>query len=339
MAGFDAYFLFGLLSLIVSTITVVGHSLILVAFHQIRSLTTNPSNRLIQALSVCDLSFGVFVFINYGIPITFGLDNPYGEIGCLISYLVDITAYLAGNLLLVAITLDRVQLVSMEYSQYMKSQNKSKISKIIGGCFAVGMTNAIIETGFWNYAKRNNEAAANIDFSQYCAYPPRRMSWFSIYTFLMYVTPVITVGVLSVVFLFLLRKRLQKSTRIGNDSSSRSDATGPDGNTGDKVGKTDGEEEEKGDVVRKRYLKPAITLGALVAAMALSMLPYCMYLTIESFTSKTLNYNLMYFMWLIYELNPFLDSVFYTATQKTIKEYYWKKFVKMCKVCFPGVKV
>ena len=58
MADIDIYFTFGILSLFVSTLTIVGHSLIIYAFHQVSSLTTNPSNLLIWALSVADLIFG-----------------------------------------------------------------------------------------------------------------------------------------------------------------------------------------------------------------------------------------------------------------------------------------
>ena len=333
----DIYFIFGVCSLFVSALTIVGHSMTIHAFRQVPNLTTNPSNLFILALSAVDLIFGLNIFFYYAIPNTFGLGNPFGEIGCLLSVFLD-DVYITGNFLLVAISVDRVMLVSMDYSKYMKSQTKIRIKLVIGLCCAIGFLNAVIEVALWGYAKSVNEAAANIDFDAYCVYPARRMKWFSLYiTFGVYCPPVFIVGILSVVFLIFLRRRMQKSTRIGSEvrSAVRSNAGRSDGNggrsDGGSTGRSDGGGEGERDVMRNRYLKPAITLGALVTAMTISMLPLCIYLVIEAFADRPNNYNLVYIMWFIYELNPCLDAVFYAATQRSIKEYYWQKSVRLCK--------
>ncbi len=267
------------------------------------------------------------MFIFYGIPILFKLGNPYVEIGCMASILLDYT-YITSNLLLIAIGFDRLFLVTFSYNKYVAYQTTRRVKVSIVICYVVGLVSAVIEMSSWNYAKRNNQIAANIDFNQYCLFAPRRMRYFGLYISLaFYCTPLILIAILSTLFFIRLQKTIKKKRQIGISATEMS--AGPSNN---KPG-TEPDETSDGAVIRKRYIKPAITLAALVSAMAISMLPYCIYLIVVFFNPRLSDPDLISIMWFIGQLNPALDPVFYAATQKAVREFYQKKLLKFFR-CF-----
>ena len=77
---------------------------------------------------------------------------------------------------------------------------------------------------------------------------------------------------------------------------------------------------------KSRYVKPAITLAVLVGAMAISNLPYCTFLVVIAFCSSCRDPIMVRYWLLVCQLNSLLDPLFYTLTQRKIREYYKKKF-------------
>ena len=111
--------------------------------------------------------------------------------------------------------------------------------------------------------------------------------------------------------------RINQNRRVvpDTDSSTRS------GNQ-DEIARSRATDED--ETYNKRYIKPAVTLAVLVLAIAISMLPTCIYRIVQALTEK-LNSNMVYIMWIILQLKPLLDPFFFAATQKGIREFYGKK--------------
>ena len=109
--------------------------------------------------------------------------------------------YLISNLLLVAISIDRVLLVSLPYPKYVKTITVFRVRIAILVCYSIGLVAAVIEVSLWNFAVRIS--AVEIDFKMLCRSPPRYLEWFVfIYYFAFIVFPVFLIGILSAVFVF-----------------------------------------------------------------------------------------------------------------------------------------
>ena len=313
----DLYVIIGISLCVTQPVTIIANLMTIAAFMKVPSLQTHTSNLLIFALSITDLVCGVYQLLYYGIPSAFGLRPPLGEIGCMVSVPLEYT-YNTGNFLLIAISIDRVLLVSMDYSQYVKMMTKFRLKALAGICVMICQVASIIELSFWNYAKRNNANAASINFKKLCLFPARRMNSFSIYVSVCYLfLPLIAVGIFSIIFVKRLLIRVRGPQRIApvtddNNSNIRS------------AGENREEIAREETTTKKRYVKSAVTLAALVAAMGVSLLPYCTYRIVNALNGE-LNSNMEYAVYLALQLNPLLDPLFFAATQKGIREYYATK--------------
>ena len=331
MAEFDVVLFYGVGTFIFSIISIFGNLMTVIAFLNLRSLrTNNPSNLFIFALAITNLSYGIYMFIYYGVPGALNLGHPYGENGCMLTVVLE-SSFNFGNLLLIAISLDRLLLVSLKYNTYVKFQTARRVKVAIGICFTIAFTNALIEIGLWKYAKGHNKVAAAINFDTYCLFPPRRLKAFGLYiSFGFTVLPLFLVGSLSTAFFFLLSKKIRNVNRIGSirieHVENVSQQVEQDPNSILPI------QQNEHTRTRNRYVKPAVTLAALVTSMSISLLPYCLSIIVDSLCSDCLNMDVLYIMVLIVQLNPLLDPFFYAATQRSIRQFYRSKIGASCKL-------
>ena len=324
------FYYHGVFATIITSITIIGNLFTIIAFFRIKMLQLNPSNRLILALSIADLLYAAFVLVFAAIPYAFLPYYPYGEIGCSI-LVAGSNFYVVGNLILVAISVDRLLLVSLAYSTYTKIQTRTRINLSIGVCYAMGLVSALFELSLWQYAKKTNPVAAAINFSKYCFSPARFTRWFGLfYSLGLFCFPVLLIGILSGVFFCLLRVRIQKVANGRTTSSNAQPNVGRvstvSGNVAENSRRNDEEVEPK-----SRYIKAAVTLAALVAALGICILPYCMYIIVGIFCSECTSVTALYIILNIVHMNPLLDPIFYSATQRNIREYYKSKCKKVLK--------
>ncbi len=315
-----------------STLTILANLLTIIVFAKERSLRLKPSNNFILALNVSDMLFGIYVFTMVGIPGVLP-GYPYGETGCMISHIASYT-YVVGNLLLIAISVDRVLLVSLNYSKYTKFQTEFTVNTTICLCYGLAFIPGVVELGLWNHAKHVNFIATLIDYDAYCL-SPTRLTFTSFTTILslgVLCFPTFAVVFLSAIFFALLTRRIKKSSQIGDNSRVNSVRTA-DGTSEVATSSTENKENEGRSARRNRYIKPAVTLGVLVLSMCVSMLPYCTYLIMRVFCPSCFTVdselNVIRIVGFIGQFNPLLDPIFYSATQKTIREFYVKKCVKV----------
>ena len=74
---------------------------------------------------------------------------------------------------------------------------------------------------------------------------------------------------------------------------------------------------------RSRYIKPTVSLLILVFAMAICMLPYCLYVFILEFVCKECqNITAVYALFLVQYCNACLDPFLYGLTQRKIRRFY-----------------
>ncbi len=196
-----------------------------------------------------------------------------------------------------------------------------------------------VELGLWDYSKTVNVIAANINFNVFCLSPPRRIQTFSTIYFLVFILmPVTLVAIFSVVFLCLLRKRLNKRRRRvgpGQASVSHSVSTQPQvtANSSSMASTSTSSDGSTESSTRQRYMKPAITLFGLVSAMVICMVPYCSYVIIvEGLCPKCDNVKVLYGVLILQYCNACLDPFFYAITQNKIRHFYRKKIKNICRL-------
>ena len=329
--------LFAAASSVISLVTIIGNILIITAFVQVRSLKRKPSNVLILALSITDLLFGIYEYMFYALPYYFYHGNPFDQTGCILNTALN-ELFMIGNLLLVAISIDRVLLVSLPYPKYTKTLTLFRVRMTILACYSIGLVAAIIEVGLWDYALRKQASAAEINFKMFCKSPTRRLKWFaSVFFVALTLVPVLLIGILSAIFFCLLRRRIRKDRRVGDfpymSSSTQFEistvsSVGPLFHTNRSLLRGEAPEETR---IKNRYIKPAVTLFALVAAMGISMFPLCSLMVVRVFSKHFSDGVPLTIASLIAQLNPLLDPLFYGATQKNVKELYKRKYDKLKK--------
>ena len=315
-------------------ITVMMNTGTIVAFWKLPRLYENPSELLILNLACSDLLTGLIV-LPLASPLYITPNRwPTGEIGCAIwVFFIDISVH--GTLFaLMTISLDRFLLVYLEYPQYIGKVTRRRIYKVIAVGWIFALLTAIVEMGLWEKAKSLNETAGSIDHTKYCLSPPRRVHTFSLPFFLiLYLLPVLSVCGLSVAFLYQLRIRLRRSKSSSNVPSSGGTSgsqtieivqSASSGNlVSDEVASATPRKSVTDVVLRNRYIKPGVTLVALVSAMAICMLPYCFYvISIESGCEHCNDLKLIYGLILMQFCNACLDPFIYVLTRKRMRKFY-----------------
>ena len=316
----DVNVFFAIFIPILSSLTVIGNVMIIVAFWKLPNLREKPSELLILNLSIVDLLTGLVVLPVQSLVYIIPGYWPLGEIGCRLQAISLQTNIYASLFTLIGISTDRCLLVLKEYPVYLKMQSLNRIKITIAACWLAAFSAAMIEQILWNPAKSLDVTAALIDFRKTCLTPPRRLQGYTMTVFLVvYFGPVITVCGLSISFLYLLKRRLKK-TKPSGAASSATQSTALDNNTPSQAQPT---EQINRQPSRSRYIKPAISLMAVVTSMAICMLPYCFYvIIIELFCQECNQPRVLFILLLLQFCNACLDPVLYGMTQKKIRQFY-----------------
>ncbi len=304
----------------------------IIAFWKERSLREKPSDLLILGLSTADLGDGVHLFLLAPAYIT-GL-WPFGEFGCRILLFTGGIFIFVSLLILMCISIDRLLLVSLHYSVYLKFQTKARVRITLLACWIIGGIPAIVEMVIWDIAKRIEPAAKFINFENVCLSPPRRIDAFASVVFVVFVfMPVIIVLCLSVAFLIFLRRRLRKRAQIGNTIAAERSRSTQNNNHRSEHGESSTRSETDHSHFKSRYLKPSLTLISLVIAMTICMVPYCLYIIgINIFCSECLDHNVVLQLALLIHLNPLFNPLLYAATQSKIRHFYRIKIKNVFKI-------
>ncbi len=305
----NIFLLYGIFSFVIGSLSMLGNMMNLIVFYKVRSLRSTPSNNIIIALTINDFLYGIFIVVFSGIPYSFMSSYPYGEIGCMISACIQ-HLFVVGNLLLLAISIDRILLISLQYTTYLRFQTTFRVSIAIAMCYAAGLLLILTESALWNRAKTIPSIASKLNFEAYCYSPSRNLKEFGLMlSFGFYVTPVLIIFTLNGIFVVLLIRRIRKQNKIGNTANPQN-ANPP-----------------FGEINKSRYKKAAITLGVLVAAMGISNIPYCVHVITSVFCKTCTNSPILVRIWsIINQLNCLMDPLFYGLTQKKIRDFYRKTF-------------
>ena len=304
----------------------IGNLGTIIAFWKLPSLRDKPSELLILSLSCADFITG-FIIIPIISPIYITPEYwPLKEMSCRVFIFFFDLAVHASLFTLCMISIDRLLLVLKEYPQYMKIQTHFRIQTTLAIGWTSSIITGIVEVALWETAKELDKSGGLIDFTQYCLSPPRRMREFALSFFLiLYFLPVLLVCGLSIAFFCLLYKRLNKSWGM------RAEAQLPQPNlrlaqqhvSPSSVTHKVDSQKIMSSQQRNRYIKSAITLLALVSAMALCMLPYSFHvIVVEVFCPDCANYHVLYIFLLLQFCNACLDPFMYAMTQKKIQRFY-----------------
>ncbi len=300
-------------TILLSAITSLANLGTIVAFVKVKSLREKPSNLLILSLAVVDFFQGLIVIPYNMSNFVFGR-WIFGEVGCKLYVAMGYQTVVIGLYTLCLISLDRLLLVKLPYPTYMKHvQRKPRILLVIIACWVVSFLPVCIDLVFWDKAKSLSDVAARINFDYECLAPTRWIPEISSAFLLMFLfTPVFLVAVFSLTFLYALHLRLKKMRRVGIEDVNLSNST----EQGRRI-PNDQEEQSK-----NRYLKPAMTLGALVAAMCISILPYVSYVVVIYLCPTCLNPQLVYCFVILGYCNALFDAVLYGITESKLRRFY-----------------
>ena len=328
--GIDVNLFYAVFHPFLALVTVIGNLLTIIAFWKEPRLRERPSDLLIPSLAWIDLGTGLIV-LPLQSPLYIVPGNwPIGEIGCKVLVVTSNFCLISSLLILIGISLDRFFLVSRDYPRYLKLQSGYRVHIYITFSFGISAATQVVELGLWDYVKKTNPIAAGIDYDRFCLSPARRNATFSLaFFFICFIVPVLIVGALSTGFLILLRRRLLKTRKVGAGEGSEEGVS----HTAPSASAPTGESGASESSVKNRYIKPAITLIALVSAMGICMIPYCSYVIIVNFIcNKCSNVKVLYGVLLLQYSNAVLDPIFYASTQSKIRKYYRAKIKNMCKV-------
>lgn len=315
-----------------SAMTIAGNLAIIVAYYKVPGLREKPSDLLILNLAVTDLLQGVTMSV-FTTPLYILGSWPYREFGCKVTVGLGDVTIVASLVTLGAISLDRMLLVSKEYPRYVKIQSRFRIKLTICLCWIIAGIPMVVEIGLWEKAKEINLEASLINFNYVCLSPPRRIRGFSFFMFIAFaLLPVISVTVLSAIFFHRLKRRLKRHRRIDgvlSISNSMSAAT-----TAENSQQNISAAQRSNRRTKNRYIKPAVTLSALVCAMAICMMPYCLYVIIGIVWPSCVmgaNPDILYGLILLQISSSLLDPFLYAMTQSKIKNFYISKLRRFLK--------
>ena len=335
-----------LYAIVLSSLTILTIILnfgIIIAFWKDLSLREKPSDLLILSLSVADFFQGL-IFL----PFLTHLHSKgywiFGETFCRLWVAYATLTGITSAMLLLAICWDRVLLITVPYPRYMKTQTKLRIKITIALCWILSLVPTLTELGLWDYAKRVHPLAASIDFDVACLAPARRLAIFQIFLIIFNIIPCVIVGILSCIFLHHLRRKIQKSNRISDKPSASintlkpdaSESTGssaqPESVAGNSNQRSDTLQSRDDRGVKNRYIKPAVTLFALVLAMVICVVPYNTYVIIViRVCSKCYKPELVSSLSVILFCNPLFDAMFYGMTQGKIRRFYKTRIRSFCR--------
>ncbi|XP_072018521.1 D(1A) dopamine receptor-like [Amphiura filiformis] len=311
----------------VTLCTILANLATIYAFIKERHLREKASDLLILSLAGADMVIGMAV-----LPLNspnFVLSFwPFGETICKVLSSLSIIGTEAGFMTMVAISYDRYLLISIPYPTYVKRQTQRKICVYICLCWLSGVLVSTLELTMWNYAKFISKIAATIDFKYQCLIPTRRVEALALAEFLLFIlTPIISVVVFSVIFLVRLRRRLQERQRVTPSNFDQPETSIEQHNASACGSDTKGEYAGRGvNSSKSRYMKPAVTLTVLVAAMIICVVPYCLYILLLGFwCPMCYDRAKMYaFVFMIY-VNSLVNPCLYAATQSKIRRFYRTK--------------
>ena len=303
---------FAILVVMFSLTTCLANSGIIIAFWKNQRLKEKPSDLLMLALSILDFFQGLILFPLHAAVFVFNR-WIFGESICRCYIAMAYTSVTAGLLIVSVVSLDRLLLVTMQYPHYVKYQSKQRILFSIACCLAVSLVPSVVDLAVWDFAKSSNSIAAGIDYDYICLSPSRWVPQISLaFLFVFLLIPVVLVAALSAGFIRALHKRLNKKRRVGiTDEDSSTPNSGPM------------TLEQRTTRTKNRYVKPAVTLGALVIAMTVSVCPYLSYVVIVGLLCQTcLDPSLVYQLSILLYSKPLFDAVLYSVTESKMRQFY-----------------
>ncbi len=164
------------------------------------------------------------------------------------------------------------------------------------------------------------DVAARINFDYECLAPTRWIPEVSVTFLILFLfVPVFLVAVFSLAFLYALHLRLKQMRRVGVEDVNLSNPFAPRRRMPPRQIEQN----------RNRYLKPALTLGALVTAMCISILPYLSYIVVINFCQPCFNFQIIYFLVILMYCSSLFDAVLYSITESKLRSFYVSCFKRL----------
>ncbi|XP_033646796.1 5-hydroxytryptamine receptor-like [Asterias rubens] len=346
--------------------TVFGNFGTLAAFVSDPSLHQKPSNLLLVSLSVADLLMGLIVLPLRVVETALGY-WPLKEELCMVEVFFADIALTVAIFTVTAISVDRYLLVAKDYSRYVALQSLTTVRITICSIWVLVLLSALLEMILWWTDALQNRAIVNFDF---ICLPPVKLDERFLYCIFIFgfFIPLLIILFCSIGFMHHLRKRLKGKIHANGDfgntemsASAASTAGRPrktawttvtaspprgsvvnnalaapppvnDGaSTTSAANGQETRETRRKLTVKNRYLKPAITMAALLAVFTACTLPYLVIAAIITpictycipYATRVHVANLMF-------ANSCINPILYAVTQNKIRQFYRTHVFSFC---------
>ena len=344
---------------------VIGNVATIIAFIFDKQLRIKPSDFIILNLAISDLGMSALVTPWLLISLSIFGRWPLAEIGCRIFCMAELTFIASGILFVILISLDRLQMLSLDYSKYVKRWNTRRVFQIIALTWCVALSPGIFEIATWDmiYFSLPNNTRPN--FNVLCLRPTSWRPDTNVICFLFVaVIPTALVAILGMLIFINLRRRLKKWRRVGYGGSSVADtavdnqpATANQENHANVSGSEKREDqlaatnansetvnanhggqraENKVDnsVINKRYIKPIVTYFCLVICLVICTFPISLYqVVISSTCPECMSFNTLIYLVALLYFNACLNPMMYSLTNSKIRDFYRRQMNSVLKLC------
>lgn len=316
------YYIIAGFYIVICIFTILGNIANICAFLVDRSLRDKPRDLLVVNLSFADLGIGLFCmpFVVSNLICDCWLT---GKVGCRMFVTAGDIFLISGAGSLIAISLDRYLLVARDYTTYLRIQTYSRIRITIALCWIYALIPTILENVAWKYGENHS---IFVSTETRCFSPARELFSFTIFIILVgSFIPLVIISSLSFSFLHLLRRRLKKQRKVSATSTNvpqEQRETTLDNETSRSASRQMVTTIHRTSQSSGRYTKPAITFVFLISAVAVTTLPYVLYMLVSFFCSSCYNQVMRSRLINLAFINSVLNPFMFAATQTKIRKFY-----------------
>ena len=311
------------LQCIMIPLSLMGNFATITAFCKVRTICDKPSDIFILSLACAD--FGVGFLLILSVPIHAIGFWPWGKLMCKVYVCFGSTFVISVLLTTLVISVDRFILIAFEYPKYVAFQSRKRVVFTIASLWIYAFAMTTTEWIVWDIVELP-ETMTPFDYGRECHSPPKHTLYYSTVGFTIgFFIPLISVEVLSAIFVYQLRRKLKRHAQVRNSNQPRRDIIRDAWQNIPRPlpplaipARNNNHPEDK------LYVKAAISLAALVLTLNICFLPFISYSLYVSLMCQACNNGRIRDTLSIVFVNfhACINPLLYAVTMRKIRHFY-----------------